>query len=73
MNGATPLLPLYAFTAWTGITLPFIFRLSQTSGTDYPVTLCYIPQERNPQPHCCEDVEIHTINSLFVQESLILH
>jgi hypothetical protein len=33
MSGATPLLPLYAFKAWTEITLHFFFALARESYT----------------------------------------
>jgi len=43
MSGAVPLLPLYAFTVWTGTTLPLwgvTFELSEHQENEFIVQLC---------------------------------
>jgi hypothetical protein len=39
MSGATPLIPLYAFLAWTETALPFVFYIDSVSATEEFQTL----------------------------------
>jgi hypothetical protein len=52
---------------------PGRWRQFETSGTDYPVTQCNIPQQRNPQSHRCDNLRTRKIKWHSKQDTDSLH